>query len=95
MGGLNPSQLDQFDEMAKAVALQDVQELLYDLNKRSQFSEATALMFPFAEVHKEIVSTWTRLLGKSYKARKMQITVDSLKELTQIIVVIALYILTH
>ena len=65
MGGLNPSQLDQFDEMAKAVALQDVQELLYDLNKRSQFSEATALMFPFAEVHKEIVSTWSRLLRES------------------------------
>ena len=81
MGGLNPSQLDQFDEMAKAVALQDVQELLYDLNKRSQFSEATALMFPFAEVHKEIVSTWTRLLRENpTKARKMQITVDSLKE---------------
>tara|TARA_R100001510_G_scaffold1261_1_gene1003 strand:- start:4839 stop:10931 length:6093 start_codon:yes stop_codon:yes gene_type:complete len=81
IGGVNIRDLDKFDEMSKAIALNDVQELLYDLNKRSQFSEATALLFPFAEVHKEIVNTWTRLLRNNpTKARKMQITVDSLKE---------------
>lgn len=80
-GGVNLKNIDQYDEVAKAVALQDVQELLYDLNKRSQFSEATALMFPFAEVHKEIATTWTRLLRENpTKLRKMYLTVDSLKE---------------
>ena len=80
-GGVNLKNLNQYDEVAKAVALQDVQELLYDLNKRSQFSEATALIFPFAEVHKEIATTWTRLLRENpTKLRKMYLTVDSLKE---------------
>ena len=81
MGGLNLSQLEQFDEMAKSVALGDVQSLLYDLSKRSQFSEATSLLFPFAEVHKEIATTWTRLLRENpTKLRKMQISVDSARE---------------
>jgi len=80
-GGVNFSNIDQYDEIAKAVALQDVQELLYDLNRRSQFSQATALIFPFAEVHKEIATTWTRLLRENpTKLRKMYLTVDSARE---------------
>lgn len=75
------SNLNEFDDIAKAVALQDVQELLYDLNRRSQFSQATSLIFPFAEVHKEIAGTWTRLLSENpTKLRKMQLTVDSLSK---------------
>lgn len=75
------SNLTEWDEIIKAVTLEDVQGLLYDLNKRSQFSQATSLLFPFAEVHKEIAGTWTRLLRDNpTKLRKMYLTVDSLKE---------------
>lgn len=81
VGGITEDGLTQFDELAKAFALTDVQDLLYDINRRSQFSEALELLFPFAEVHKEIAGTWTRLLRENpTKLRKMYITVDSLKE---------------
>ena len=54
---------------------------MYDLNRRSQFSQATSLIFPFAEVHKEIAGTWTRLLAENpTKLRKLQLTVDSLSK---------------
>ena len=81
IGGYNLNNLNDFDELMKAAALTDVEELLYNLNKRSEFSQALELLFPFAEVHKEIAGTWTRLIRENpTKLRKMQITVDSLKE---------------
>ncbi len=81
VGGITEDALTQFDELAKSFALTDVQELLYDINRRSQFSEGLELLFPFAEVHKEIAKTWTNLLRNNpTKLRKMYITVDSLKE---------------
>tara|TARA_R100001086_G_scaffold146309_1_gene77390 strand:- start:5811 stop:12191 length:6381 start_codon:yes stop_codon:yes gene_type:complete len=81
VGGITEAGLKDFDELAKSFALTDVQDLLYDINRRSQFSEALELLFPFAEVHKEIAGTWTRLIKDNpTKLRKMYITVDSLKE---------------
>ena len=43
------------DEISKGFALEETRRLLYDLNKRSQFADATRLMFPFVEVYKEVL----------------------------------------
>ena len=54
--------MEELDNMAKAIALQTTQELLYDLSKRSNFSDMMRNIFPFAEAWFEIVSTWSRLI---------------------------------
>ena len=79
--GIGIDDLEQFDQMLKSLALTETEDLLYSLNKRSQFSQATALIFPFAEVHLEIAGTWTRLLRENpTKARRASITTQTLKE---------------
>ena len=63
------------------MALTETEDLLYSLNRRSQFAQATALIFPFAEVHLEIAGTWTRLLRENpTKARRASIATQTLKE---------------
>lgn len=56
--GLN---LDQLDAIAKAFALDETKKLLFDLSNRSQFSDITRIIFPFAEAWREIMTTWARL----------------------------------
>lgn len=79
--GIGIDDLEQFDELLKSLALTETEDLLYSLNKRSQFAQATALIFPFAEVHLEIAKTWTKLLRENpTKARRAAITMQTLKE---------------
>ena len=79
--GIGIDDLEQFDEFLKSLALSETEDLLYSLNRRSQFSQATALLFPFAEVHLEIAGTWTRLLRENpTKARRASVSVQTLKE---------------
>jgi len=52
----------EVDRIAKSAALTTTQELLYDLSKRSNFSDMMRNIFPFAEAWFEIVSTWSRLI---------------------------------
>jgi len=79
--GVSVDELENIDDFLKATALSETEELLYSLNNRSQFTQANALLFPFAEVHLEIAKTWTRLLTENpRKLRKLQITTDTLKE---------------
>ena len=54
--------LNEVDSLAKAAALTETQQLLYDLSKRSNFSDMMRNIFPFAEAWWEIVSTWSRLV---------------------------------
>ena len=69
------------DEISKGFALEETRRLLYDLNKRSQFSDATRLMFPFAEVYKEVLGTWSRLIATNPgKLRKAELLVNKAQE---------------
>ena len=79
--GIAVDQLESIDDLLKSTALTETEELLYSLNNRSQFTQANALLFPFAEVHLEIAKTWTRLLTENpRKLRKLQISTETLKE---------------
>ena len=69
------------DEIAKAFALEETRRLLYQLNKRSQFADATRLMFPFAEVYKEVIGTWGRLVATNpQKLRRAELLVNKAQE---------------
>jgi hypothetical protein len=57
--------IDALDLLAKKRAVDETKKLLYDLTKRSNFSEATRLAMPFAEAWKEFVGTWTRELSQN------------------------------
>ena len=69
------------DEISKGFALEETRRLLYDLNKRSQFADATRLMFPFVEVYKEVLGTWSRLIATNPgKLRKAELLVNKAQE---------------
>jgi hypothetical protein len=53
--------VEDIDTIAKGFALDSVRDLLYDLNRRSQFFEATRLIFPFGEAWKEVLTRWAKL----------------------------------
>ena len=54
--------MQEADNMAKASALTSTRRLLYDMQKRSNFSDMMRNIFPFAEAWWEIVTTWSRLV---------------------------------
>lgn len=54
--------LDDVHDVAAAQAARTVKELLYDLSARKQWSQATRLIFPFAEAWQEMMTTWSKLL---------------------------------
>ncbi len=60
-GGRGDLTLDNADLIAKQFGLDSTRELLYDLHERSQFFDATRLVFPFGEAWKEILTTWSKL----------------------------------
>lgn len=57
--------LDEVDLLAKSFALDETKQLLYDLNKRSQFFDMARVIFPFGEAWKEIIGAWTGIVRKS------------------------------
>lgn len=50
--------LEQADLLARGHALDKTKHLLYDLTERSQFFDATRMIFPFGEAWKEILTRW-------------------------------------
>lgn len=56
---------DQIDTVAKAVALQGVEDLLYDLSKNNKFFYNMRAIFPFGQAYKEIITTWAKLIAEN------------------------------
>ena len=86
---------DEIDRMAKAVAIEDTKELFYDLSQRGNWSDATRLIFPFADAWWEVISRWAKFLdptglvpgrkaGQEFQAlrntRKAQVIVRGARE---------------
>lgn len=69
--------IEQVDTFAKAQALGDTKDLLYDISRRSQFADMLRAVAPFAEPWKEIAQRWTQL-GKDNPAiiRRAQQAID-------------------
>ena len=68
---------DEIDTVAKAYALEETKRLLYDLDKRGQYTDALRLVFPFGEAYKEILTTQFRLLKNNpQKLRKATIAIQ-------------------
>lgn len=55
--------LEQIDEVAKGYALDEVQDLLYDLSRRSQIADSMRLVSPFGEAWREVITRWATLLN--------------------------------
>jgi len=79
---LGVDDLRQVDELAKAYALTETKDLLYDLNKRHVITDMVRLAMPFAEVYLEIAGTWSRLLRgqKMLFGRKVQRSVEAMRK---------------
>jgi len=70
----------EIDVMARAFALSNVKELLYETTRRHKISDATRNIFPFAEVWFEVFQTWGRLLAKNpYPIRGGQLATRGLR----------------
>ena len=57
--------LEQLDEVAKAYAMEEVKQLLYDQSKRHNFTDSMRLIMPFGEAWFEVVSTWAKLMKEN------------------------------
>lgn len=53
--------VEEIDTYAKGWALDQVQELLYDLSRRSQIADSSRLVAPFAEAWREVFTRWASL----------------------------------
>lgn len=72
--------VDLIDRIAKARALTEVQELLYDLTKRKKLAYNLRGIFPFGEAYIEIMTTWAKLLKENPEIlRRGQVTVNALR----------------
>ena len=72
---------DQLDTVAKAVALQGVQDLLYDITRDNKFFYNMRAIFPFGNAYKEIVTTWAKLLKENPQMiRRGQVAVNALRK---------------
>lgn len=49
------------DDLAKAHALDETKDLLYDLTNRGQFFDTFRLLFPFGEAWREVLTRWARI----------------------------------
>ena len=69
------------DNFAKAIALEELQGLLYDLSKRSKITYNLRGIFPFGEAYVEILSTWAKLLKENPEiVRRGQVTVNAARD---------------
>lgn len=50
------------DKMAQGAALQSVKDTLYDLGKKSNWADATRLVFPFAEPWQQSLKHWSTIM---------------------------------
>jgi hypothetical protein len=81
---LTVDDLESVDDLAKAYALTETKNLLYDLNNRHVISDMLRLAFPFAEVYIEIAGTWSRLLKsqKTLFGRKIQRATEGARDVS-------------
>ena len=63
--GLGLMSVADIDDLAKTGALGEVQTLLYDMGRRSQFFDIFRLIFPFGDAWKEVLTTWADLAVKN------------------------------
>ena len=79
IGKSSKANIDDFIAMeneSKAFGLAGVKQLLYDTQRKHEFSDKFRNIFPFMEVWFEVFSTWGRLLSNNpYILRKGQVTV--------------------
>ena len=69
------------DNFAKAIALEELQGLLYDLSKRSKITYNLRGIFPFGEAYVEIISTWAKLLKENPEiVRRGQVSVQAARD---------------
>ena len=52
------------DELARVKSLDEVQDLLYDVGRNSQFFDQLRVVFPFGEAWKEVITTWAGLASR-------------------------------
>lgn len=52
---------DDIDTLAKAYAIDDTKQLLYDLSERSQITDIMRILVPFGEAWKEVITRWAKL----------------------------------
>ncbi len=57
--------LAEADEVAKAFALHEVRDLLYDISRKHNFFEMTRNIFPFGEAWLEIVTRWAKIVQEN------------------------------
>ncbi|MDP8927457.1 MAG: hypothetical protein M3O70_02485, partial [Actinomycetota bacterium] len=57
---------DQADHVAKAWAMKQTKDLLYDVSKKGQAADAMRVIFPFLEPWKEMLTVWTKLTKDTY-----------------------------
>lgn len=70
------------DTLAKRFALDETRNLLYDLSEKSEFFDATRLIFPFGEAWKEIVTRWAKLLAEHPNyIRRAQQTIQAARQM--------------
>lgn len=68
---------EEADLVAKGFATDGTKALLYDLSRRSQWTDASRLIFPFASAWAEILRSWTRIGMQNPQAiRRAQQTVE-------------------
>ena len=65
--------LREMDDIAKAYAVEEVKELLYDMANEHNWSEMASTVMPFGEAWWEVMSTWTKLMSENPRnLRRMQ-----------------------
>lgn len=78
---LDINELTEIDDIAKAYALDEVQNLLYDLSTRKKLAYNLRAIFPFGEAFIEIMTTWGGLLKNNPELlRRGQVVVENLRE---------------
>ncbi len=78
---LDINELTEIDDVAKAYALDEVQNLLYDLSTRKKLAYNLRSIFPFGEAFIEIMTTWGGLLKNNPELlRRGQVVVENLRE---------------
>ena len=72
--------LADLDNVAKAYALEEVKQLLYDLSKKHNFTDQMRFIMPFGEAWYEVVSTWAKLMKENPRnIRRLQQGIEGLR----------------
>ena len=74
--------LDEADMLAKAYALETTKELLYDLSRRHNITEAMSIIAPFAEAFGEVTTRWAKIMNEQMlrPGRRFQQVLESGRE---------------